>query len=103
MDFIGNALRCYKGHFFNNEPMEPKLVDCKRNEDVCLSGYAKTNLYSEDGFEVPAGSWAKMCYELIEVSELFGYGASDRCIRLEESKLIYNNPRLLYKVRYLHM
>ena len=52
MYFIGNALKCYEGDFSNSKgakAMEPKLVDCFGNEDVCLSFYAKTDLYAEDG------------------------------------------------------
>ena len=99
MDFVGNALKCYEGTFLNNkdeQPIEPKLVDCKRNEDLCASGYAKTNLTSKYGSVVPAGSWEKACFkksDLLEASEEFGNGVSDRCIEPKKYvKLCNINP-----------
>ena len=100
MHFIGNALKCYKGNFLSNDksakPMEPKLVDCKGNEDVCASSYAKTDLYFEYGFEDPAGSWEKSCFKKSKLPE-FGDGASDRCIESKKNvKVRYINPCFIY-------
>ena len=106
MDFIGNALKCYEGHFFNKiaaQPIEPKLVDCKRNEDTCVSSYAKTNITdhitSEDGFVLPAGSWDKHCFKKSDLHKKisdfdFGNGESDRCIeqKREYVKVCKINP-----------
>ena len=98
MDFVGNALKCYKGRFTNYrdaQPIEPKLVDCKRNEVLCASGYAKTDLTSEYG-PVTAGSWDKACFKKSdrpEISEQFGNGVSDRCIEPKKYvKLCNINP-----------
>ena len=85
MDFVGNALKCYEGTFLNDkdaQPIEPKLVDCKRNEDLCASDYAKTDLTIENGVVDLAGSWNKACFkksDYPEVSEEFGDGVSDQC------------------------
>ena len=99
MDFIGNALKCYEGHFFNKiaaQPIEPKLVDCKRNEDTCASSYAKTDITAEDGWVLPAGSWDKLCSkksDLHKESEEFGNGESDRCIEIKLDVKVCNiNP-----------
>ena len=99
MDFVGNALKCYEGTFLNDkdaQPIEPKLVDCKRNEDLCASDYAKTDLTIENGVLVPAGSWDKACFkksDYPEVSEEFGNGVSDRCIEQKQYVRVCNiNP-----------
>ena len=100
MDFIGNALKCYKGEFFNDkdaQPIEPKLVDCKGNEDTCASGYAKTDIATKDGYVLPAGSWDKLCFkksDLPKISEEFGNGESDRCIEKKQEyvKVCNINP-----------
>merc|ERR1711935_642830 len=78
--FEGNALKCYEGDF---EEL-PKLVDCKEYGDVCLSSYAKTDVYSENVLELTAGSWYKACWEKSYFTEEFGDGASDRCIELKK-------------------
>ena len=81
MDFVGNALKCYKGRFLAYEGAkedEPKLGDCGRNA-VCATVYAAI-------WGVPAGSWAKSCIpksNLPEVSEEFGDGVSDQCVEVE--------------------
>ena len=100
MDFVGNALKCYEGQFSNDkdaQPIEPKLVDCKRNEDVCASGYAKTDVTSEDGFVFPAGTWDKYCFEKSDIPEMilkeFGNGVSDGCIERKQYVKVCNiNP-----------
>ena len=96
MDFVGNALKCYEGTFLNikdAQPIEPKLVDCKRNQDVCGSSYAKTDVTSEDGFVFPAGTWDKHCYEKSDIPEMilkeFGNGVSDQCIERKQYVKVY--------------
>ena len=90
MDFVGNALKCYKGHFLDYEGGEKqsklRLEDCEfSDEDVCVSGYAKTNFLDSDGAPVLAGSWDKYCESksyLLEVSEEFPtHGVYDRCFK----------------------
>ena len=82
--------------------MEPKLVDCKGNEDVCASAYAKTDLYFEDGFfAFPAGFWFKSCFKKSKlpttIIKEFGDGASDRCIESKQFvKVRYINPCFIY-------
>merc|ERR1712021_134002 len=60
------ALECYGGGFANHpgqrrqrEP--PRLYDCERNDDLCLSYYAKTDVLNKWGHQIYAGSWAKGC------------------------------------------
>ena len=70
---IGNALKCYTGEFVKNRdrnPMKPKLMDCDRNEDVCLSLYGKN-----DGTKVL--DWTKQCFKRSELPEI-----GDKCIKL---------------------
>ena len=104
MDFIGNALRCYE-ESNDDETMEvePKLVDCKGNQDVCASSYVKTDMYyiDTDVIATPAGSWKKFCVHKSNpgISKLFVDGASDQCIRGEETKEFKRD----FKVRYLLM
>ena len=95
MDFVGNALKCYKGEFFNNKgakSSKPKLGDCDRNA-VCGSSYAETNFISKGKFVVPPGSWGKLCIDksdLPKVSEEFGDGVvSDRCVEPKGVKVCY--------------
>ena len=94
-DFIGNALKCYEGYFTINK--EPKLVDCKRNQDVCGFSYAKTDVLREDGFVFPAGTWDKYCFEKSDIPEMilkeFGNGVSDQCIERKQYVKVCNiNP-----------
>merc|ERR1712008_397114 len=77
------ALKCYDGEFINRDgawQREPKLRDCERNEDLCLSYYAKTALKFKWG-EIPAGSYRKQCVgrSSSRIEEFDGY-YSDRCI-----------------------
>merc|ERR1712086_11048 len=81
--FEGNALRCFKGHGTSYEGL-PKLVACKGIEYVCASDYAKTDIYSEHGLEITAGTWRKSCFRKSELPFYdFGDGASDRCIEIK--------------------
>ena len=58
---IGTALKCYTGEFIKSRdgnPMEPKLVDCDKYEDICLSLYAgKTD-------------WTKHCFKRSDVPKV---------------------------------
>merc|ERR1712086_586673 len=57
------ALKCYLGGFDNHpgaRQREPRLRDSGRNDDLCLSYYAKSDLKFKWG-EIPAGSWEKRC------------------------------------------
>ena len=58
---IGTALKCYKGEFVKSRdqnPMEPKLVDCDKYEDMCLSLYSgKTD-------------WLKHCFKRSDILAL---------------------------------
>ena len=70
---------------------EPKLGNCGRN-DVCASGYAKTNFISKNEHVIPEGSWAKFCipkHLLPKVSEEFANGVSDRCVEPKWVKVCY--------------
>ena len=64
------GLKCYRGGFDSTEGAEqgedwqgePTLVDCGyRNEDVCYSGYAKTEVELAGDGTFSAGSWIKYC------------------------------------------
>jgi len=83
------ALKCYSGYFENREgdrQREPQLSDCERNEDLCLSVYAKTDLKYKlvKWGEVPAGSWVKRCVRRSDkrIDEFDG-DFSERCIESE--------------------
>ena len=75
--------------------MEPILVDCKRNEDVCVSMFAKTEVFinhrGNGGDPVPAGSWDKSCQirsnlpQFLGDLEEFFDGQSDRCKEIKSS------------------
>jgi len=88
--FEGNALKCYKGHFLDYEGGEEqsklRLEDCEfSDEDVCVSGYAKTDFLDSDGAPVLAGSWDKYCesksYLTEELEEFPTHGVYDRCFK----------------------
>ena len=92
MDFIGNALRCFEGRGTSYEGL-PKLGDCKEYGDVCASEYAKTDIYSEHGLELTAGSWYKACFK----KSYFRDWLSDRCIEIKKHvKVCYINPCFIY-------
>ena len=58
------ALKCYSGEFENRKgarQREPRLRDCGRNDNLCISYYAKTDLKFKKWGEMPAGSWGKKC------------------------------------------
>ena len=93
MYVIGDALKCYKGR--SDKSMEPILVDCKRNEDVCVSSFTKTEVYIDHkgnaGDPIPAGSWDKNCFirsnlpHIFEELWEFANDQSDRCIEIKSS------------------
>merc|ERR1711971_925166 len=77
------ALKCYSGEFENRggRQREPRLRDCGRNDDMCLSYYAKTDLKFKLGYEIPAGSWEKQCIgRSSQQIEDFDGDFSERCI-----------------------
>ena len=101
MDFIGNAIKCYYGDFFNDkdaQPIEPKLMDCRRNEDLCASNYAQTDItFIKFSSVIPAGSWFKGCFKKSDIPEMilkeFGNGVSDGCIERKQYVKVCNiNP-----------
>ena len=61
-------MKCYTGKFVKSRdqnPMEPKLVDCDKYEDMCLSLYAdKTD-------------WTKHCFKRSDLPEI-----RDKCIEI---------------------
>ena len=77
--------------------MEPFLVDCTRYEDVCLSMFAKTEIFINhnnysDPVPFPAGSWEKFCKirsnlpaQVLGDLEEFFDGQSDRCKEIQSS------------------
>ena len=73
--------------------MEPILVDCKENEDVCGSYFAKTEVFINHryGGDTPAGSWTKNCEirsnlpNIIEELQEFVDDQSDHCIELKST------------------
>ena len=80
------ALKCYGGEFQNHpgaRQKNPRLKDCDRNEDLCTSSYAKTDLKARK--EIPAGSWEKSCIQSgVRIGdrrlEDFNGDFSERCI-----------------------
>ena len=97
------ALKCYSGEawFFENreglrvpgrynEKQKPRLRDCGRHEDLCLTYYAKTDLKfgrTYDGIQVLVGSGYKKCVGSssgFERSGEFAGDFSERCIESKE-------------------
>ena len=66
-------MKCYTGEFVKSRdrnPMEPKLVDCDKYEDICLSVYAgKTD-------------WTKHCFKRSDIPKV-----SEGCKELPESRV----------------
>jgi len=91
--FEGDALKCYKGQ--SDKSNEPILVDCQRNEDVCVSSFTKTEVILDHrgnaGDPIPAGSWDKNCFirsnlpHIFEELREFDNDQSDRCIEIKSS------------------
>ena len=92
------GLKCYRGGFDSTEGAEqgedwqgePTLVDCGyRNEDVCYSGYAKTEV--ELGVPSPfsAGTWIKYCAKKSDDND-FDDIQSDRCIEAKQHVFVRN-------------
>merc|ERR1712008_107066 len=82
------ALKCYDGEFNNREgarQREPRLYDCGRNEDLCVSYYAKTDLKFNRA-KIPARSWGKQCVGRSSSRiEEFDGDYSDRCIESKKN------------------
>ena len=59
------ALKCYSGEFENHggaRQREPRLRDCNRYSDLCLSYYNRDDITRLRGnFVIPGGSWGKNC------------------------------------------
>ena len=77
------ALKCYSGYSAGARQKEPRLEDCDRNEDLCISSYAKTDLKARK--IIPAGTWGKGCDQSGVRSgdrslEDFNGDFSERCI-----------------------
>ena len=86
------ALKCYSGEFENRggRQREPRLRDCGRNDDLCLSYYAKTDLKFKGG-EIPAGSWGKQCIGRSSPQiEDFDGDFSERCIVSKDFTVCFN-------------
>merc|ERR1711997_359040 len=70
------ALKCYGGEFENREgarQREPRLRDCGRYRDLCLSYYNRDD-----------GSWGKYCQDRSStLIEEFNGDFSERCIESE--------------------
>ena len=69
---------------------EPILVDCIKNEDVCISSFIKTEVIIDHkgnaGDPIPAGSWDKGCFfrSFHPLTEFFD-GQSDQCKEIKGS------------------
>ena len=74
--------------------MEPILVDCKRNEDVCVSSFTKSEVYIDHsgnaGDPIPIYQYIdKNCFiranlpHLFEELEVFFDDQSDGCMELK--------------------
>jgi len=82
------ALKCYDGLFINQpgaRQRESRLYYCGRNEDLCLSVYAKTDLEFKNSQSVFAGAWQKRCVgrSAWQIEEFDG-DFSERCIESEK-------------------
>ena len=67
-------MKCYTGEFVKSRdrnPMNPKLMDCDKNEDVCLSLYGKND--GTKGFD-----WTKHCFKRSDIPEI----REDKCVKL---------------------
>ena len=100
----GMGLKCYRGNIDSTEgaeqregwQREPTLVDCDRNEDVCYSGYAETEVNAGDGI-LPAGTWIKDCAEKSYIRD-FDDIQSDRCIESKQHVVVSNMDKYLFYV-----
>ena len=85
------GLKCYRGNFDSTEgaeqradwQREPTLVDCDRNDDVCYSGYAKTEVELGGDGTFSAGTWIKYCAKKIYKKD-FNNIQSDGCIESKQ-------------------
>ena len=91
------GLKCYRGNIDSTEgaeqregwQREPTLVDCDRNEDVCYSGYAKTEVELAGDGTFSAGTWIKYCAERSNDKD-FDDIQSDRCIEAKQWVVVSN-------------
>ena len=78
------ALKCYEGAFVNHpgaRQKEPRLIDCGRNDDLCVSAYSKGPARDELNKPIPRGTWGKGCDQsgVIRLEDFNG-DYSERCI-----------------------
>ena len=82
------ALKCYSGEFENREgakQREPRLRDCERYEDLCLSYYNRDDITLRGNNVMPGGSWGKNCEDRSStLIEEFNGDFSERCIETEK-------------------
>ena len=98
------GLKCYRGGFDSTEGAEqgedwqgePTLVDCGyRNEDVCYSGYAKTEVELGGDGTFSAGTWIKYCADRSDFED-FDDIQSDRCIEAKQWVVVSIMSLLFY-------
>ena len=74
------ALKCYDGDN-HHSTREPRLRDCGRNQDLCVSFRAKTDSKDKGGTSIPAGTWLGQCTgRSSPQADEFEGDFSERCI-----------------------
>ena len=88
------ALKCYSGEFENHEgarQREPRLRDCERYEDLCLSYYNRDDITLGRNHVMPGGSWGKNCEDRAStLIEEFNGDFSERCIEAKKGVMVCN-------------
>ena len=80
------ALKCYEGHKRPGaRQKEPRLIDCGRNDDLCVSAYSRGTARDEKNKPIPRGTWGKNCDQSgvrpgDHLLEDFNGDFSERCI-----------------------
>ena len=55
------ALKCYEGHKRPGaRQKEPRLIDCGRNDDLCVSAYSRVTARDEKNKPIPRGLGEKI-------------------------------------------
>ena len=78
-------------------PREPTLVECEKPDDVCYSGYAKTEVNLEGDGIFSAGTWMKYCAKKSSEKD-FDENQFDGCIEAKQHVVVSNMDKYLFYV-----